>query len=182
MEVLPHSSAIKMSIPSEGPPRDVHERLVELLSRHGATFRVIEHVPEGRTDLIAQIRGNRLEQAIKSMVVQVRYGKKDNRYYLANIPGDRRVDFEAIRIALDADSVAFAPRQKAEALTGCVIGSIPPFSFNEELIVLADPAIQENQEVVFNAGRLDRSIFMNMEDYMRIARPRLMKIASPAPA
>jgi Ala-tRNA(Pro) deacylase len=159
------------------PTKDIHERLVELLSQQGATYRVVAHVPEGRTELIAQIRGNRLEQAIKSMVVQVRHGKKDNRYYLANVPGDCRVDFEAIRAAFEADSAAFAPRARAEALAGCLIGSIPPFSFNDDLVVLADPGIQQNEEVVFNAGRLDRSIFMKMEDYIRIARPRLLKIA-----
>ncbi len=158
-------------------PKDIHERLVELLNDQGADFRVVEHVPEGRTEVIAQIRGNRLEQAIKSMVVQVRYGKKDNRYYLANVPGNCRVDFEAIRLGLQADSAAFAPRAKAETLAGCATGSIPPFSFNEQLIVLADPAIQANEEVVFNAGRLDRSIFMKLDDYIRIARPRLMRIA-----
>ncbi len=166
------------SVPN--PAQEVHARLVALLREQGAAFRVVEHQPEGRTEEIAWIRGNRLEQAIKSMVVQVRFGRKDNRYYLANVPGDCRVDFEAIRAAFEAESAAFAPRSKAEALTGCVIGSIPPFSFNEGLLVLADPAIQENEEVVFNAGRLDRSIFMKMEDYIRIARPRLMKIASRA--
>ncbi len=162
------------------PLTDIHERLVALLQEQGATYRVVEHVPEGRTDLIAQIRGNRLEQAIKSMVVQLRYGKKDNRYVLANVPGNCRVDLDAIRAEFGADSAAFAPRPKAEELAGCVIGSIPPFSFNEQLVVLADPAIRNNEEVVFNAGRLDRSIFMKMEDYIRIAGPRLMKIASCA--
>jgi Ala-tRNA(Pro) deacylase len=157
---------------------DIHERLVDLLNQQGAAYRVVEHVPEGRTEVIAEIRGNRTEQAIKSMVVQVRFGKKDNRYYLANVPGDCRVDFDAIRAEFGAQSAAFAPREKAEALAGCVIGSIPPFSFNDELVVLADPAIRENEEVVFNAGRLDRSIFMKMEDYIRIANPHLMKIAS----
>ncbi len=159
------------------PTQDIHERLVELLTQQGASYRVIEHVPEGRTELIAQIRGNRLEQAIKSMVVQVRFGKKDNRYYLANVPGDCRIDFEAIRAAFEAESAAFAPRARAEALAGCVTGSIPPFSFNSELIVLADPGIQQNEEVVFNAGRLDRSIFMKMDDYVRIAKPRWLRMA-----
>jgi Ala-tRNA(Pro) deacylase len=163
------------------PTKDIHERLVELLDQQGATYRVVEHVPEGRTDVIAKIRGNRLEQAIKSMVVQVRHGKSDNRYVLANVPGDCRVDFDAIKSQFGADSAAFAPRAKAEALAGCVIGSIPPFSFNDQLLVLADPAIQDNEEVVFNAGRLDRSIFMRMEDYIRIAKPQVMKIASRMP-
>jgi Ala-tRNA(Pro) deacylase len=43
--------------------------------------------------------------------------------------------------------------------------------------VLADPLIQENAEVVFNAGRLDRSIFMDSADYIRIAKPQLISIA-----
>ena len=111
------------------PGIDVHTRLCELLEREGAAFRVVEHVAEGRTQAIALIRGNRLEQAIKSIVVQVRLDRKENRYCLANVPGNRRVDLEAIRAHFDAASVAIASREKAESLTGCVTGAIPPFSF-----------------------------------------------------
>jgi Ala-tRNA(Pro) deacylase len=75
------------------------------------------------------------------------------------------------------DSVAFAAREKAQEITGCVIGAIPPFSFNDQLQVLADPLIQQNEEVVFNAGRLDRSIFMRLDDYIRIAMPQMAQIA-----
>jgi len=156
---------------------DIHTQLCALLDREGAVYRVIEHEPEGRTELIAAIRGNRLEQAIKSMVVQVRLTRKDNRYCLANVPGSRRVDLEAIREHFGALSAAVAHRERAEALTGCIIGAIPPFSFNDQLTVIADPLVRENEEVVFNAGRLDRSIFMRSEDYLRIARPQLVSIS-----
>ncbi len=160
------------------PNLDVHSRLCELLEHEGASFRVVEHIPEGRTELIAKIRGNRLEQAIKSIVVQVRLDRKQNQYCLANVPGDCRVDLEGIRANFNALSAAVAPREKAESLTGCSLGAIPPFSFSDRLLVLADPSISRNEEVVFNAGRLDRSIFMRSEDYMRIAKPRLMDIAA----
>lgn len=156
---------------------NIHEQLRTLLDQEGADYRVIEHEPEGRTELITQIRGNKLEQAIKSMVVQVRLSKKENIYCLANVPGDCRVDLDGIKNHFNAKSIGVAPREKAEALTGCVIGSIPPFSFNEQLQVLADPLIQQNEEVVFNAGRLDRSIFMKLDDYIRIAKPQLISIA-----
>ena len=156
---------------------DIHEELCMLLDREGAAYRVIEHQPEGRTELIAQIRGNRLEQAIKSIVIQVRLRKKENIYCLANVPGDCRIDLEGIKSHFQAEGAAFASREKAQELTGCVIGAIPPFSFNDQLQVLADPLIQENEEVVFNAGRLDRSIFMQLADYIRIAKPQLVKIA-----
>jgi len=155
----------------------VHDQLRTLLDREGAVYRVLEHEAEGRTEFITKIRGSRIEQAIKSMVVQVRMSKKENLYYLANIPGDCRVDFDAIKSHFNAAGIGMAPREKAEALTGCVIGSIPPFSFNDQLGVLADPLIKENEEVVFNAGSLEKSIFMKMEDYFRIANPQVVSIA-----
>jgi Ala-tRNA(Pro) deacylase len=157
---------------------DTHTRLVELLRNEGATFRVVEHEAEGRTEHIAKIRGNRIEQSIKSIVLQVRLNKKENIYCLANVPGDCRIDFKGVKNHFKADSAAFAKPEKAQELTGCVIGAIPPFSFNDQLQVLADPLIQENEEVVFNAGRLDRSIFIKLDDYIRIAKPGLVKIAS----
>lgn len=164
---------------------DIHEQLRALLDREGATYRVIEHEPEGRTEVIARIRGNRIEQSIKSMVLQVRLTRKENIYCLANIPGDCRVDFDGVKRFFNADSVAFAKREKAQELTGCVIGSIPPFSFpvqitgagSDQLQLLADPLIRQNEEVVFNAGRLDRSIMMKLSDYIRIAKPQLVPIA-----
>jgi Ala-tRNA(Pro) deacylase len=156
---------------------DTHEQLRELLDKEGATYRLIEHEPEGRTEVIAKIRGNRIEQSIKSMVLQVRLTRKENIYCLANVPGDCRVDFEGVRSYFQADSVAFAKREKAQELTGCVIGAIPPFSFHDQLQLLADPLIQQNDEVVFNAGRLDRSIMMKLSDYIRIATPQLVAIA-----
>jgi Ala-tRNA(Pro) deacylase len=91
---------------------DVHDQLRALLDREGASYRVIEHEPEGRTEVIAKIRGNRIEQSIKSMVLQVRLTRKENIYCLANIPGDCRVDFDGVKAFYEADSVAFAKREK----------------------------------------------------------------------
>jgi Ala-tRNA(Pro) deacylase len=156
---------------------DIHNQLCSLLDQEGASYRVIEHEPEGRTEIIARIRGNKIQQSIKSMVLQVRLKPKENIYCLANVPGDCRVDFNGIKNHFNADSVAFAQKEKAQELSGCVIGAIPPFSFNDQLILLADPLIQENEEVVFNAGRLDRSIMMKLSDYMRVARPQMVSIA-----
>jgi Ala-tRNA(Pro) deacylase len=160
---------------------EIHEQLRALLDREGANYRVVEHEPEGRTEVIAKIRGNRIQQSVKSIVVQVRLNRKENIYCLVNVPGDCRIDFKGIKSHFNADSVAFAAREKAEELTGCVIGAIPPFSFNDQLEVLADPLIRENEEVVFNAGRLDRSIFMRLEDYLRIANPIWVNCASRSP-
>ena len=156
---------------------DIHQRLCSLLDAEGADYRVIEHEAEGRTEYIAKIRGNRIEQSVKSIVLQVRLSKKENIYCLANVPGDCRIDFAGVKRHFNASSAAFAKPEKAQELTGCVIGAIPPFSFNDQLQVLIDPSVKENEDVVFNAGRLDRSIFMKLDDYIRIAKPTVANIA-----
>jgi Ala-tRNA(Pro) deacylase len=156
---------------------DIHQRLCSLLDEERADYRVIEHETEGRTEYIAKIRGNRIEQSVKSIVLQVRLSKKENIYCLANVPGDCRIDFARVKRHFNASSAAFAKPEKAQELTGCVIGAIPPFSFSDQLQVLIDPSIKENKEVVFNAGRLDRSIFMKLDDYLRIAKPLVVNIA-----
>lgn len=156
---------------------DTHTLLVELLTQEKADFRVIEHEPEGRTEVIAKIRGNRIEQSVKSIVLQVRLNRRENMYCLANVPGDCRINFKGVKNHFNADSAAFAKPEKAQELTGCVIGAIPPFSFSDELLVLADPLITENEEVVFDPGRLERSVMMKLDDYIRIVRPQMVKIA-----
>jgi thiamine phosphate synthase YjbQ (UPF0047 family) len=55
--------------------RDIHQRLRDLLDREHATYRVIEHEPEGHTEMIAKIRGNRIQQSIKSIVVRMRLNR-----------------------------------------------------------------------------------------------------------
>ena len=53
------------------PAPDTFTALVALLNAQGASFRVMEHVAEGKSDAIALIRGNKPEQAAKAMVLQV---------------------------------------------------------------------------------------------------------------
>jgi Ala-tRNA(Pro) deacylase len=57
-----------------------------------------------------------------------------------------------------------------------VAGTILPFSFNPELEVVVDPSLLENDEIYFNAARLDRSMALATSDYVTIARPRLFPI------
>ena len=59
--------------------------------------------------------------------------------------------------------------------TACVFGAIPPFSFHPDLRLIADPLLFDRYpEIAFNAGQLDKSIILNTEDYLRIARPELV--------
>ena len=155
---------------------DTYTQLIAFLDQHGVPYRLIDHAPEGRTELVSPMRGNALSQAAKCIVLMVKIGKKVTRYILAVVPGDARVDLQAVKALMRGTYVAFASSDTAERLAGSVTGTVLPFSFNPELELVVDPSLLENDEIYFNAARLDRSMVLKTSDYVAVARPRLGRI------
>ena len=157
---------------------DTYTRLIAFLNENDVPYRLIEHAAEGRTELVSPMRGNELSQAAKCIVLIVKIGKKITRYILAVIPGDTMIDFQAVKSLFGSTYVAFASSDIAERLAGSVAGTFLPFSFNEELELVVDPSLLENDEIYFNAARLDRSMALKASDYRAVARPRIARIAT----
>lgn len=159
---------------------DVFDRLVALLRQAKAEFRVIEHEAEGRSAAISTIRGNRPDQAAKAMVLDVRGGGGGRRSVLAILPGNRKLDFNAVAALFEARKCGFASPETAQALTGCVMGAVPPFALNPDLAIVVEEDLLANETLFFNAGRLDRSMELATKDWLAAARPRVAKIAAKA--
>ena len=157
--------------------KDAYSQLIALLDAHGAQYRLIDHVPEGRTEIVSSMRGNALSQAAKCIILMVKQGKKVTKYVLGVVSGDARVDLNAVKSLLQGTYISFASAEIAERLAGSVAGTILPFSFNPDLELIVDPALLENVEIYVNAARLDRSMALRTSDYIALARPRLERIA-----
>jgi Ala-tRNA(Pro) deacylase len=157
---------------------DVFDQLVALLGDAKARFRVIEHESEGRSEAISVIRGNRPDQAAKAMVLDVRGGGGGRRHVLAILPGSRKLDFGAVAALFEARKCGFASPDTAQELTGCVMGSVPPFALNPALAVVVDEDLLANDTLFFNAGRLDRSMELDTKDWLAVAKPRVARIAA----
>src|SRR5579859_3444486 len=155
---------------------DTYIQLIALLDQHEVAYRLIDHAPEGRTEIVSAMRGNTLSQAAKCIVLMVKIGKKVTRYILAVVPGDARVDLQAVKALMRGTYVTFASADVAERLAGSVTGTILPFSFNPELELIVDPSLLENEEIYFNAARLDRSMTLKTRDYVKVAKPRLGRL------
>ena len=159
---------------------DAYGQLIAQLDQHGAHYRLIDHAPEGRTEIVSAMRGNALAQAAKCIILMVKLGKKVTRYILAVVPGDARVDLNAVKALLQGTYIAFASADIAERLAGSPIGTILPFSFHPDLELIVDPSLLANDELFFNAARLDRSVALRATDYPALAHPRLERIAIPS--
>lgn len=157
---------------------ETYDRLIALLDRNATHYRLIDHAPEGRTEIVSPLRGNALKQAAKCMVVMVKVGKKVTKYVLAVVPGDARVDLNAVKALFNGTYVSFASADIAERLARSASGTILPFSFSPELELIVDPGLVESTEIYFNAARLDRSLALSSADYVRISQPRFEPIAA----
>ncbi|HEV2345265.1 MAG TPA: YbaK/EbsC family protein [Actinocrinis sp.] len=161
---------------SEDVSADVYGKLIALLDERGAGYRVIEHEPEGVTEVVSRLRGDDPGQAAKCIVVMVKINKKTTQYVAAVLPGDKRIDFDKMKALFGGTYAAFATPEKAGELAGTPVGTIPPFAFDERLELIMDPELLQHSEVFFNAGRLDRSIALATPDYLSIAQPRIEAI------
>lgn len=156
---------------------EAYDRLIGWLDAGGARYRLIDHPPEGRTEVVSGYRGHPVAQAAKCLVVLVKTGKKARRYLLAVVPGDTRVDLAALKELAGGSYAAFADTAKAEALSGSPSGTILPVSFHPDLELVVDPGLLKHEEMYFNAARLDRSLALATADYTRLAEPRVHPVA-----
>lgn len=152
-----------------------YERVLADLRGSNIPFQEIRHDPDGDTEAASLLRGHALSWALKTMVVEVRVDDH-NVYVLAAIPGDARIDFDKIERLVGGTSGDFAAPELAAKLAGSDPGTFMPFAWDDTVELIADPAVFESPEVVFNAGRLDRSIALPSADYRRLANPRVDRI------
>lgn len=148
-----------------------HQQLISLLTEQGARFRVIEHEAVGKCEAVSEIRGNALGQGAKALVCKVK-GNGVKKHVLAILAADLQADLSQLASHFGGLKASLASPAEVDALTGCVFGAIPPFSFHPDLTLVADPLLFERfDEIAFNAGLLEKSVVMDTRDYLRIARP-----------
>ena len=157
---------------------DIFQRLVTLFDENHARYRVIEHISAGRSEEVAKIRGTKIEQGAKALVCHVK-GNGIKQHVLAVLPAHRRADLASLAQQIGGLRASLASPVEVMNLTQCVFGAIPPFSFHPELKLVVDPALfMQLPEMVFNAGSLERSIILDVEDYRRITAPELIAFSS----
>lgn len=151
-----------------------HNQLITLLAGEGARFRVMEHEAVGKCEAVSEIRGTELGQGAKALVCKVK-GNGVKKHVLAILAADQQADLSRLASHFGGLKASLASPAEVDALTACVFGAIPPFSFHPDLTLVADPLLFERfDEIAFNAGLLEKSVIMDTQDYLRIARPELV--------
>lgn len=152
------------------PQRD---KLLEFLRSSGAEFRLLEHAPVRTSSEAAEMRGVPLRSGVKALVFR---DIENGRFVMALVRGDRRIDLGKLKRVLSSSDVRMANKEELLGATGCVPGSVHPFGNLFGLTVVMDSGF-DVETVNFNAGTLENSINMRLEDMVRLIRPLMADIA-----
>ncbi|MCO6011747.1 hypothetical protein NE236_43055 [Actinoallomurus purpureus] len=84
------------------PHPDTYQRLIALSDTAQTPYRLIDHEPDGTTESVSALRGHPVSHTAKCIILRVKTDRYTTRLVLAVVPGDRRVDLDAVRQLFDA--------------------------------------------------------------------------------
>ncbi len=144
-----------------------HERIIKFLDSKQAKYRVINHSPAGSALEYEQIVGTKLEQQLKALFVEYRIGV-EVKYAICVVPGNSKLDLNKVRAYFQANVAQLASKEKLLELTGLTFGIVPPLGEIYNLETVVDWEALQEEELCFNAGSLEKSVFIPRAEYQKL--------------
>ena len=162
-----------------GPEKSMGSEHLQLFIEEHAIEAVILPM-DGHTSTVAeaaQALAVETDQIIKSLIFRV----QDKPVLVIN-NGLARVDRRKLAAALGVGrkKVKFASPEQALAVTGFVVGSMPPFGHRQKLRTLIDPAVLDLDFIFGGGGDIDAMMRLTPAELMRITTAEVMDLSEEA--
>lgn len=147
----------------------VYRSIINLLTEAEVPFQHYVHEAVTTSEESAKVRGTNIHQGAKALVLQA-----DKEYLLYVLPADMKADLDLLKDRLQVKKIAMAAKDSIRSKTGLEAGAIPPFGSVMGLKTYLDKRLNDNHEIAFNAGRLDRSIKLRYTDFLATEKPDII--------
>lgn len=147
---------------------DVTSEIRKLLDKKKFQYKFMEHEPTPTSEIAAKVRGVDLKQGAKAMLL-----RSEGKFYMFVLSGVDKIDFKKIKRLLKSKSVSFANPEEVLKVTNCEVGGVPPFGNLFNVPVYIDKNLLDNKKIDFNAGKQTVSIEMNLNDYIKVVKPKV---------
>ncbi len=110
----------------------------------------LEHEAVITSEDAARTRGFELKQGIKALL----FTDNKNNWVIVDVPADKKVNQNKVAEVMgwSKNSTRMATKEEVVEVTGCEIGSVPPFGYKNLVPILVDVGVYENTESAFNIG------------------------------
>lgn len=146
----------------------IHTKITALLDQHHIPYRVLPHAePVFTVEAAAAQRGVVKDEMVKSILLKDRNG----RYVMACVPGEARLDPQAVRAALGEPwkRMSFASAEEIRAVTGYVQGAVAPLCLPEGMPVVLDVQFTTKTRLNISSGDPLAGLELAAADLIRLA-------------
>ena len=151
------------------------ERIEQYLEQQGVRYEVLHHARAFTAQRIAQ--AEHIPGKMQVKVVMLRSG---DQFYMAVLPAVAHVDVAAFNRVVGKECHLATEAEFKDLFPDCEIGAMPPLGSFYMLPVYADDMLEEDDEIVMQAGTHTESVKIAWDDYLQLERPHLAQISHRA--
>ena len=151
------------------------ERIEQYLKQQGVRYEVLHHACAFTAQRVAQA-----EHIPGKMQVKVVVLCSGNRFFMAVLPAMAHVNVTAFDGMLGTPCRLATETEFKGLFPDCEVGAMPPMGSFYMMPVYADDLLEEDDQIVLQAGTHTISIKMAWDDYLRLERPTLATISHRA--
>lgn len=149
-------------------------RVKEFLDSHGTKYVVISHSVAYTAQGIAALAHIPGKELAKTVIIKI-----DGKLAMVVVPASRQVDLALLKAATRANTVELASEMEFKnKFPDCETGAMPPFGNLYDMAVFADEILSHDKEIAFNTGSHRELIRLAWEDFQRLVKPTVLKLAT----
>jgi Cys-tRNA(Pro) deacylase len=155
--------------------RDVED----FIAQRGLTARVRDMPHDTHTAAdSARALGTDTSHIAKSLLARL----SDGRFILCIVCGDKRLDRRKLCRAAGAKRMSLATADEVLAITGYVVGAVPPLALETALAALIDETVLEKDRVYCGGGDVDTLLEISTQELLAITAATPADLAEDAKA
>jgi len=148
------------------------KKLKEALDEAKITYEVYNHALAYTAQEIAAKQHFPGKEMAKVVMLDV-----DGTLVMAVIPGTQKISLDIVRVRLGANKARLATEEEFIArFPNCEIGAMPPFGNLFGLKVYVDPALEQDENIYFNAGNHVQTVRLKYADYACLVKPQVVRL------
>lgn len=147
------------------------KRIKSILEEKGIQFEYHKHEPVRTSEEAAAVRGTKLEEGIKALILR---GNKSGKNIMYCLPATEKIDMNKLK-ALEGESFEFEKPDVILEKYGIEVGGVPPFGFLFGLKTYYSKAIKEKMSN-FNSGTRTESISLKTSDLLDLVGSEVLLV------
>jgi Ala-tRNA(Pro) deacylase len=154
----------------------IARRLKDYLDQQTIPYEVVTHHETHRAPELARALHVPANELAKVVILKI-----GNRFAMAVLPADLRVEVKHLRDVFQAHEVRLATEEEFRALfPDCELGAMPPFGNLYNMEVYVDQCLTVNEKIVFQAGTYSEAVKLHYRDFPRLVRPVVSELHAPS--